>query len=72
MPPAKDPRGVRLTITETDEINTPFATYVYSETSTAVSSKGRLDILVSFFFFLELQSLLLMILLAQIVGIVIV
>jgi hypothetical protein len=71
MPPAKDTRAVRLTITETDEINTPFATYVYSETNTAVSKKGRVDILVSLCC-CRLRVFLLMVQLAQVIGVIVV
>lgn len=36
-----------LTINETDEVNSPLATYVYSESKTTSHPKARVDVLVS-------------------------
>lgn len=59
--------NIALTITETDEVDTPLATYLYSETTTATSqdkrsgggetvSKGRIDVVVSSSSGLSLRS----------------
>jgi hypothetical protein len=52
---------VILTVAETDEVDTPIATYVYSEPKTArdIKGKGRIDIIsgpVSFVFYPALKG----------------
>lgn len=61
--------NIALTITETDEVDTPLATYLYSETAIATGQdkpsgggetvlKGRVDVVVSSSSGLSLRSIL--------------